>query len=357
MAVGGAAPPRGSAAAAAANLRRRRTAGGGTAAGGAAGNMLQFYTDDAPGLKISPNVVLVMSIGFIAFVAILHVMGEKKKDYALVLAIPGKVISYNLKCNKLDVLRVQAFASLMASNLPLKTLLLVVCLSVLLPQPSVSTPSTQGTITNHHNQVHGLEIGKISAALSAKGYIAMSIILQGTLSSLPLPFENTLNTTTFTIFCPPDNAFFTPKYPQPPVTLIQYHIVPSNLDRESLESSPRGRASINDVKVTEWDMYNDGRLIVHGVEDFFDPAFQTLLYPWNDSNNRSNKNGIDKSGVGEAVSSSLGSATSSEKDMTVDNLFITLAVVSLAGSVLSLVCLYRANRRYSGYSFISTEVY
>ncbi|KAE8721261.1 Protein transport protein Sec61 subunit beta [Hibiscus syriacus] len=46
------------------------------ASGGAAGTMLQFYTDDAPGLKISPNVVLVMSIGFIAFVAILHVMGK-----------------------------------------------------------------------------------------------------------------------------------------------------------------------------------------------------------------------------------------------------------------------------------------
>ncbi|CAN4096837.1 unnamed protein product [Withania somnifera] len=38
--------------------------------------MLQFYADDSPGLKISPNVVLVMSIGFIAFVAILHVMGK-----------------------------------------------------------------------------------------------------------------------------------------------------------------------------------------------------------------------------------------------------------------------------------------
>ncbi|KAI3444739.1 hypothetical protein Pfo_001404 [Paulownia fortunei] len=75
MATGGAAPQRGTAAAAAANLRRRRTAGGG-AAGGAGGTMLQFYTDDAPGLKISPNVVLVMSIGFIAFVAILHVMGK-----------------------------------------------------------------------------------------------------------------------------------------------------------------------------------------------------------------------------------------------------------------------------------------
>lgn len=77
MATGEAAPQRGTAAAAAANLRRRRTAGGGGgAAGGASGTMLQFYTDDAPGLKISPNVVLVMSIGFIAFVAILHVMGK-----------------------------------------------------------------------------------------------------------------------------------------------------------------------------------------------------------------------------------------------------------------------------------------
>ncbi|XP_047975113.1 protein transport protein Sec61 subunit beta-like isoform X3 [Salvia hispanica] len=75
MATGGAAPQRGTAAAAAANLRRRKTAGGG-AGGGAGGTMLQFYTDDAPGLKISPNVVLVMSIGFIAFVAVLHVMGK-----------------------------------------------------------------------------------------------------------------------------------------------------------------------------------------------------------------------------------------------------------------------------------------
>ena len=76
MALNGGAPQRGSAAASAANLRRRRTTSAGGAAGGAGGNMLQFYTDDAPGLKISPNVVLVMSIGFIAFVAILHVMGK-----------------------------------------------------------------------------------------------------------------------------------------------------------------------------------------------------------------------------------------------------------------------------------------
>ncbi|VVA30199.1 PREDICTED: transport [Prunus dulcis] len=75
MVLGGGAPaPRGSAAATA-SMRRRKTTSGG-ASGGAAGTMLQFYTDDAPGLKISPNVVLIMSIGFIAFVAVLHVMGK-----------------------------------------------------------------------------------------------------------------------------------------------------------------------------------------------------------------------------------------------------------------------------------------
>ncbi|XP_042502026.1 protein transport protein Sec61 subunit beta-like [Macadamia integrifolia] len=74
MVANGANPPRGSAAATA-SMRRRRTTGGGSAAG-ASGTMLQFYTDDAPGLRISPNVVLVMSIGFIAFVSILHVVGK-----------------------------------------------------------------------------------------------------------------------------------------------------------------------------------------------------------------------------------------------------------------------------------------
>ncbi|KAF7135965.1 hypothetical protein RHSIM_Rhsim08G0168000 [Rhododendron simsii] len=33
------------------------------------------------------------------------VKSEEKEDYKLVLAIPGKVISYNLKCNTMDVLR------------------------------------------------------------------------------------------------------------------------------------------------------------------------------------------------------------------------------------------------------------
>ncbi|KAI0494136.1 hypothetical protein KFK09_024267 [Dendrobium nobile] len=77
MVSNGEGPPRGSAAAAA-NLRRRRTGGGGggAPAGGAASTMLQFYTDDTTGHKLSPNTLLIMSVGFIAFVALMHVFGK-----------------------------------------------------------------------------------------------------------------------------------------------------------------------------------------------------------------------------------------------------------------------------------------
>ncbi|XP_077210373.1 protein transport protein Sec61 subunit beta-like [Tasmannia lanceolata] len=76
MVANSGAPARGSAAAVA-SMRRRRTGGGGAATGGGGvDTMLQFYTDEKTGLKITPNTVLVMSIGFIAFVAILHVVGK-----------------------------------------------------------------------------------------------------------------------------------------------------------------------------------------------------------------------------------------------------------------------------------------
>lgn len=35
-----------------------------------------FYTDDSPGWKMSPVVVMTMSLGFIAFVTVLHVVGK-----------------------------------------------------------------------------------------------------------------------------------------------------------------------------------------------------------------------------------------------------------------------------------------
>ncbi|WOK96666.1 protein transport protein Sec61 subunit beta-like [Canna indica] len=74
--------PRGTPAAAAAGIRRRRLGGGGGGSaggfsgGGGGSNMLRFYTDDAPGLKMTPTVVLVMSLCFIGFVTALHVFGK-----------------------------------------------------------------------------------------------------------------------------------------------------------------------------------------------------------------------------------------------------------------------------------------
>jgi len=74
--------PRGTAGAS--SLRRRKTSSSASGSGGGSGggfggsgnNMLRFYTDDAPGLKISPTVVLVMSLCFIGFVTALHVIGK-----------------------------------------------------------------------------------------------------------------------------------------------------------------------------------------------------------------------------------------------------------------------------------------
>ncbi|KAF9590107.1 hypothetical protein IFM89_030855 [Coptis chinensis] len=97
-------------------------------------------------------------------------------------------------------------------------------------------------------------------------------------------------------------AFFSLKYPQPPLTLLKYHVSPMKIEKEDLESTlshgskidtllhghplvvstlehVQNNASINNVKIKQWDIYNDGHVIVHGVENFFDPAYQTILYP------------------------------------------------------------------------------
>ncbi|CAL8997114.1 unnamed protein product [Prunus brigantina] len=151
---------------------------------------------------------------------------------------------------------------------------------------------------------------KPSAVLSDKGYHAMSLTLDMILESVIMPAIQSVNhtNTTFTLFCPRDQAFFNSKYPQPPLTLLKYHVVPFKFDRDTIEAfvghgsnvrtllpnhplvvtslptrTGGSYASINRVKITEWDVYNNGRLIVHGVEDFFDPAFQTLLYPQYDT--------------------------------------------------------------------------
>lgn len=63
---------------------RKATAGRGGAGGGAAGNragagssnILQFYTDDSPGLQVGPTTVLVASLSFVGLVVLLHIWGK-----------------------------------------------------------------------------------------------------------------------------------------------------------------------------------------------------------------------------------------------------------------------------------------
>ncbi|KAM2613814.1 hypothetical protein TB2_028511 [Malus domestica] len=150
--------------------------------------------------------------------------------------------------------------------------------------------------TKKHEPSGMINVGLVSAVLADKGYHAMSLTLDMVLDAIN-------PNATLTLFCPQDKAFFDSKYPQPPLTLLKYHAVPFKMDKDSMEASFRhgskvdtlllghplvvtslpagtyGYASLNLVKVIEWDLYNNGRLVVHGVEDLFDPAFQTLRYP------------------------------------------------------------------------------
>ncbi|CAB4266913.1 unnamed protein product [Prunus armeniaca] len=178
-----------------------------------------------------------------------------------------------------------------------------ICFLLLLLSSSLFVISTSQAVEQTHQP-------KPSAVLSDKGYHAMSLTLDMILESVMMPAIQSVNhtNTTFTLFCPRDQAFFNSKYPQPPLTLLKYHVVPFKFDRDTIEAfvghgsnvrtllpghplvvtslptrTGRSYASINRVKITEWDVYNNGRLIVHGVDDFFDPAFQTLLYPQYDT--------------------------------------------------------------------------
>ncbi|KAF3932782.1 hypothetical protein ABW19_dt0207351 [Dactylella cylindrospora] len=45
-------------------------------AGGSSSTMLKLYTDESPGLKVDPVVVLVLSLGFIFSVVALHIIAK-----------------------------------------------------------------------------------------------------------------------------------------------------------------------------------------------------------------------------------------------------------------------------------------
>ncbi|CAN0196168.1 unnamed protein product, partial [Scytosiphon promiscuus] len=78
-----AAKPAGAAGASMAKRARpQRPAAGARGAAAKGGNnqqgIMRFYTDDAPGLRIGPTVVLVFSLAFIGCVVLLHIWGKFK---------------------------------------------------------------------------------------------------------------------------------------------------------------------------------------------------------------------------------------------------------------------------------------
>lgn len=55
---------------------RQAGGGGGGRPTGAGNNILQFYTDDSPGLQVGPTTVLVASLSFVGIVVLLHIWGK-----------------------------------------------------------------------------------------------------------------------------------------------------------------------------------------------------------------------------------------------------------------------------------------
>jgi preprotein translocase subunit Sec61beta len=56
--------------------RAAARAGGGGGGQRAGNNILQFYTDDSPGLQIGPTTVLIASLSFVGSVVVLHIIGK-----------------------------------------------------------------------------------------------------------------------------------------------------------------------------------------------------------------------------------------------------------------------------------------
>ncbi|PWA51979.1 FAS1 domain-containing protein [Artemisia annua] len=128
--------------------------------------------------------------------------------------------------------------------------------------------------------------------LQNSGYIAMSLTLNENANSL------LSETTSATIFAPPDLIFA--HFGQPSLSLVQYHFSPLIFSSSSLRSlitrtriptmlsdhylvitstSSSNHISINNVRVTDSPVFDDGILAVYGVENFFDPDFRVADAP------------------------------------------------------------------------------
>lgn len=116
----------------------------------------------------------------------------------------------------------------------------------------------------------------------------MALTIELATQSLLIPHTQSL-----TIFAPVDTAFT--RFGQPSLPVLQYHLIPQAFSYQCLKALPTGakiptllanhtlfittaqyetQISINNVTVKESPIYNDGSLIIFGINQFFDPPMQ-----------------------------------------------------------------------------------
>ncbi|KAH7516372.1 hypothetical protein FEM48_Zijuj10G0128000 [Ziziphus jujuba var. spinosa] len=123
--------------------------------------------------------------------------------------------------------------------------------------------------------------------LSDSGYESMALTLElASKGVIPV-------TPSLTVFAPADSAFT--HSGQPPLTILQYHLLSLAFSYRCLQSLPFGariptmlanhsliittalsdsRISINNVRVNGSPIYDDGSLIIFGIDHFFNPYFR-----------------------------------------------------------------------------------
>ena len=123
--------------------------------------------------------------------------------------------------------------------------------------------------------------------LSDSGFVSMALTLEVVAETL---LEQSPSAT---VFAPSDSAF--KKSGQPSLDLLRFHLAPLPLTPSSLRlltagariptmlpgqsltvttSSSDGVTSVNNVKLAQSPIYDDGFLLVYGIDRFFDPNFQ-----------------------------------------------------------------------------------
>ncbi|XP_015075895.1 putative fasciclin-like arabinogalactan protein 20 [Solanum pennellii] len=129
--------------------------------------------------------------------------------------------------------------------------------------------------------------------LSNSGYISMSLTLELIADTvISRATKNSLTGSALTIFSPPDSSFS--DFGQPSLSHILLHFSPVSISLSSLQSLPfsskipslspssslyvtsvgsDSRVSINNVEIVGSPIYDDGYVIVFGIEDFFTQNF------------------------------------------------------------------------------------